>query len=138
MINYVLREKDSLGFPPADDEMLLLMRMHPSKDQEEILTASPKKSPTKTYPKRRMDITWYHSLAVGVLQASFEILSTWVEKQFTGMSLNNLAALRYKETAHNSESKELLNHRPRQRIEFCQSVATRAEEIAGDLIRKSS
>src|SRR5271170_1370186 len=40
------------------------------------------------------------------------------------------------ETAHNSESKRLLNRVSKERIEFCKSVATRAKKIANDLIQK--
>jgi hypothetical protein len=144
MINYVLREKGTLGFPPADDDILSFMRKHPSNDQEEHLIKSPKNSPQKKFPKRRTDITWYHSLAVGLLQASFEILNTWVKtRSRDGMRLNDLAALRHKEMAYNSESErsESEGHpsRPsRQRTNFCKEVATRAEEIADILIQKPS
>ena len=141
MINYVLREEGTLGFPPADDEILSFMG-----EQEESLNESPHDLPSKKYLKKRMDMTWYHSLAVGLLQASFEILNTWVEEPpRAGMRLNDLAALRHKEMAYNSESEEtvhnsksegLLNRRSTERIEFCKSVATRAEKIVDDLIQK--
>ena len=63
------------------------------------------------------------------------------------MTLNDLAALRHKmmaynseseETAHNSESKGLSNRLSMERINFCKSVATRAKEIANHLIQKQS
>jgi hypothetical protein len=151
MINYVLREKGTLGFPPADDAILSFMRKHPSNDQERVLVESPKSLPSK---KKWMDIMWHHSLAVGLLQASFEILNAWVkEPSRAGMGRNDLAALRHKEMAYNSESEvsesegsesegsefEGSPGRPsQQRIEFCKSVAKRAEEIANKLIQKRS
>jgi hypothetical protein len=148
MINYVLREKGTLGFPPPDDEILSFMREHPSSGQKQSLAESPNNSPSRKYPMRRMDMTWNHSLTVGLLQASFEILNTWVEEQSgAGMGLNDLAALRHeqmgynsesKETAHNSKSKGPQDCRSTERIEFCKSVATRAEKIADDLIQKQS
>jgi hypothetical protein len=140
MVNYVLREKDTFGYPPADHEILSLMRMHPSEDQEDFLASSPTKSPEKKYPKSRIDIIWYHSLAVGLFQASFEILNNWVEEQSTQMrlGLENLANLRHEEMAQNLASMESSNYRPIKRIHFCQLVAARAKDIADDLIKKSS
>jgi hypothetical protein len=130
MINYVLREERTMGFPPADNDILSFMRGHPSENQAGHFTLSPEKK----HPTKRPDITWYHSLAVGLLQASFEILNTWVEERSkAGIGLNDLAALRHKEMAYDSESETPCNP---QRIQFCKSVATRAEEIADDLIQK--
>lgn len=51
IVNYVLRERDTFGYPPADDEILSLMRLRPSEDQEKLLTSSPAKTPEKKYPK---------------------------------------------------------------------------------------
>jgi hypothetical protein len=148
MINFVLREKGTFGFPPPDDEILSFMRERQPIDQEGLFP----KSPIITHYR---GIAWYHSLAVGLLQASFEIFNTWVEEPSrAGMRLDDLAALRHKEmtynseseetahnskskeTAHNSESNGLLNRRSKERIEFCKSVATRARKIADDLIQK--
>jgi hypothetical protein len=106
MINYVLREEGAVGFPPADGEILLLMQIHPERDE----------------------IIWYHSLAVGVLQASFEELYKWVEKS-SPQSLTQLAALRHKEMAHNTKGHWALAYRPEKRIKFCQDVAKRAKDI---------
>jgi hypothetical protein len=146
MINYVVREKGSAGFPLADDEILSFMRERPSDGQKRSLTKSSDNSAPQNYPEKRADMTWYHSLAVGLLQASFEILSTWVEEPSrAGMRLNDLAALRHKEMAYNSESEEtahefdseeLLNSRSIERIKFCRLVAARAGKIADDLIQK--
>ena len=105
MINYVLREKGAVGFPPADDEILLLMQMN-RRDQRKIM--------------------WHHSLAVGVLQASFEELYKWVEKS-SPQSTTHLAALRHKEMAYTEK-----------RIKFCQDVAKRAKEIAIELVEKNT
>jgi hypothetical protein len=134
MINYVLREKDAVGFPPADDKILLLMQMEPESDQKIFLTESPKKNPTKSYPPTRANTIWYHSLAVGVLQASFEELYKWVEKS-SPQSLAHLAALRHEEMAHNSGEPTCA---PEKRTEFCQDVAKRAEDIAIELVGKGT
>jgi hypothetical protein len=130
MINYVLRETDAIGFPPADDEILSLMRMDLEKDQKDILTASPTKSP----PTRDKAI-WYHSLAVGVLQASFEELYKWI-KECPATCRTALADLRYKEMALNSGPDQQLTYRPQKRIKFCQDVTKRAKEIAIKLVEK--
>ena len=140
MINYVLREKGTLGYPPTDHDILSLMRKKPSDDQNAILTRSPSRSLRNDYPKSRADATWYHSLAVGLLQASFETLNTWVKERSTLTTLTtleDLAALMHKEMAHNSGSKSL-DYRPEHRIKFCESVAERAEEIANNLINLQS
>lgn len=142
MINYVLREEGTRGYPPADDKILSFMRKDPSAEQKRILTNSPTNTPKKTlsqeYPKSRMDATWYHSLAVGLLQASFETLNAWIGKHSTPMSREKLAARIHEAMAYNSGSEESPDHQPRQRIEFCQSVFDRAERIASDLIQKQS
>jgi len=139
MINYVLREERTYGYPPADHEILSLMRMQLSDNQKNIFTSSPNsKSSDKAYTKSRMDITWYHSLAVGLLQASFETLNDWVENQSTLMTLGELADLRRKAMAHSSRSNQPLEYRPKKRIEFCQLVAERAKKIASKLVKKPS
>jgi hypothetical protein len=137
MINYVLRESRAIGFPPADDEILLFMRMQPQSDQKEKLTESPEKNHIKPYPPTRADTIWYHSLAVGVLQASFEELYKWVEKSSLQSTthLAALAALRHKEMAYNPED---LTSQPEKRIEFCQNVAKRAKDIALELAGKGT
>ncbi|XTI89585.1 hypothetical protein V2W45_1458380 [Cenococcum geophilum] len=135
MINYVLREEGTFGYPPADHEILSLMREQPSDVQNGILTDSLSRSSRK-YPKSRASVTWYHSLAVGLLQASFETLNTWV-KERSAPTLEDLAFLMHEEMAHNSGS-ESLDCRPEPRIKFCKSVAKRAREIANNLINVSS
>jgi hypothetical protein len=133
MINYVLREKGAAGFPPADDDILSFMQMCPQQEQEETLSASPKRyrNMNKQYPAARADIIWYHSLAVGVLQASFEELHKWVVKNSSVPSLTELAARRHEETAHNSKGYV-------ERLSFCYEVAKRAKDIAGKLIRNQA
>jgi hypothetical protein len=117
MINYVLREKGAAGFPPADDEILLLMRQFRS----------------TLCPPARSNV-WYHSLAVGVLQASFEELHKWIEQSSQSPThLKDLADLRHKEMAYNFEP-EGMTYRPEKRIKFCQDVAKRAKDIAVELM----
>jgi hypothetical protein len=137
MINYVLREEGTLGFPPADDEILLLMQMHPPRDQEDILTASADKTRSRPYPPARAKTIWYHSLAVGVLQASFEELYKSVEKS-SPQSRTHLAALRHKEMAPNSEAHGEPTYQPEKRVEFCQDVAKRAKDIVFELVENGS
>jgi hypothetical protein len=63
MINFVLREKGRLGYPPADSEVLSFMR----KKLKSIAAESSR-------PEEVMVTTaWNHSVAVGLLQASFEL-----------------------------------------------------------------
>jgi hypothetical protein len=130
MINYVLREKGAAGFPPPDDDILSFMQMCPQQEHETTLSASPNKSrnTNKQYPAARADIIWYHSLAVGVLQASFEELHIWVVKNDSVSSLTELAARRHEEMAHNSKGYT-------ERFMFCYEVVKRAKDIADELIR---
>jgi hypothetical protein len=137
MINYVLREKGARGFPPADDEILSLMQKRTQGDQEGILYVSPRKNRNRIYPATRAGVIWYHSLAVGVLQASFEELYKWV-KESSPQSPTDLAALRHGEMTHNFGGHGELSYRSEKRIKFCQDVAKRAEEIAIELIGKET
>ena len=73
MVNFNLRQGTN-GYPAADGEILDFVCQKPSKTDADIMTVSPKKDPSK-YPNsdKRKDGIWDHSLAVGLLQASFEI-----------------------------------------------------------------
>ena len=74
MINYVLRPEKATGFPPSDSEILSFMLMSPPDQHRDILadSASKKKDRNEEYPKRRASVAWNHSVAVGLLQASFK------------------------------------------------------------------
>lgn len=128
MVNFVLREEGTLGYPPADSEVLSFMRKMPPLQDQETITESPAKkklssmriseenkkiknlpslerlksrAPESSRPKEvvepslesekehkssripetedeiflesMMTTVWNHSIAVGLLQASFEI-----------------------------------------------------------------
>src|SRR5213082_582390 len=62
MINFVLRNDDK-GYPPSDVEILQFMLCPPPVYLSGMLHESPEKT----------TILWNHSIAVGLLQASFEI-----------------------------------------------------------------
>ena len=115
MVNFVLREGGTLGYPPADSEVLSFMCKSPGEDQEKIMkTPSEKKSQRNSeegqkkvnfspsldrwksiaakssgpkevketlqvpetedelFLESMMTTIWNHSIAVGLLQASFE------------------------------------------------------------------
>ena len=114
MVNFVLREEGTLGYPPADSEVLSFMRKRPSEQDQQKITDTPtknrlsssriseedkkkiKNSPssarlkslaaqssrpkepslepeTEIFLESMMATVWNHSIAVGLLQASFEI-----------------------------------------------------------------
>jgi hypothetical protein len=79
MVNFVLREERTLGYPPADSEVLSFMRKRPSVQDQKKITDTPAKNffsqqtEDKMFPERMATTVWDHSIAVGLLQASFEI-----------------------------------------------------------------
>ena len=93
MINFVLREEEDLGYPPADTEVLSFMRERLSKDDQEKIMVTPRrcklssgriseedkkkiKNPEREDEAFRESVVTTvrnHSIAVGLLQASFEI-----------------------------------------------------------------
>jgi hypothetical protein len=112
MVNFVLREEGTVGYPPADNEVLSFMRKKLSVQDQENIMKSPKKeklsskriseedkkkiknSPSlgrsksmepslksekeqetrdEIFLESMATTVWNHSVAVGLLQASFEI-----------------------------------------------------------------
>jgi hypothetical protein len=98
MVNFVLREKGSVGYPPPDKEVLSFMRKKLSAQNQEkilisprgkklsssrrnsaVITDSPpsleseKEHADETFLESMATAVWNHSIAVGLLQASFEI-----------------------------------------------------------------
>jgi hypothetical protein len=73
MVSYVIR-KDPFGFPPRDDEVLTFMQSDPSSG-EKTLMQSPVSKPDLTSgdQSERVSNIWFHAVAVGILQASFEV-----------------------------------------------------------------
>src|SRR5438045_9170831 len=64
MINFILREKETTGFPPCDDDILSFLREKPSANEMKILQ--------DTCSEVMATVAWNHTLAVALLQASFE------------------------------------------------------------------
>jgi hypothetical protein len=95
MINFVLRGDKTHGYPPPDSEVVSFMCKEPSENDKETITKSPKKlkiyslrsSPadaeegtessetkkTELFLESMVATVWNHSIAVGLLQASFEM-----------------------------------------------------------------
>jgi hypothetical protein len=69
MVNFVLREGGTPGYPPADSEVLSFMCKRLSVQDKTKITDTP----TKKLSSKRVSAVWHHSIAVGFLQASFEI-----------------------------------------------------------------
>jgi hypothetical protein len=79
MINFVLREEGTPGYPPADSEVLSFMCKRPSEEEKMKINAPTKSSRISETKEAEiplesmMTAVWNHSIAVGLLQASFEI-----------------------------------------------------------------
>ena len=72
MINFILREEEATGFPPADPEILSFLREKPPPDKMNITPAT-SSSETSELPEGVAAVAWNHALAAALLQASFEI-----------------------------------------------------------------
>ena len=81
MVNFVLREERTLDYPPADSEVLSFMLKRLSVQDRKKITDTPtenlssKRIPgteDEIFPERMVTTVWDHSIAVGLLQASFE------------------------------------------------------------------
>ncbi|KIW99997.1 uncharacterized protein Z518_10925 [Rhinocladiella mackenziei CBS 650.93] len=135
MINFILRESGTSGFPPPDDEILLFLRDPPPTNIPEPINRQERST---NFLKRRAVVAWNHTLATALLQASFETFYTWVESQpFTTMTLEELAGSRHTEMATlepATDAQDAKSQRSKMRIEFCDSVAKRARVIAQELI----
>ncbi|KIX00093.1 uncharacterized protein Z518_10230 [Rhinocladiella mackenziei CBS 650.93] len=134
MINFILRESGTSGFPPPDGEILSFLRDRPPANLGRISW----QGTSSDFPERRVTVAWNYTLATALLQASFETFHAWVESQaFTTMTLEELAGSRHAEMAtlepsifaENAESQ-----RSEMRVKFCNSVAKRARVIAQELI----
>ena len=68
MINFILREEEATGFPPADPEILKFLRTKPPP-----ITPAVSSSKTSESPEEMTAVAWNHALAAALLQASFEI-----------------------------------------------------------------
>ncbi|KIX08960.1 uncharacterized protein Z518_00038 [Rhinocladiella mackenziei CBS 650.93] len=135
MINFILRESGTSGFPPPDEEILLFLRDPPPTNIPEPINRQERST---NFLKRRAVVAWNHTLATALLQASFETFYTWVESQpFTTMTLEELAGSRHTEMATlepATDAQDAKSQRSKMRIEFCDSVAKRARAIAQELI----
>ncbi|KIX02497.1 uncharacterized protein Z518_08438 [Rhinocladiella mackenziei CBS 650.93] len=135
MINFVLREPGTTGFPPPDGEILSFLR---DKPPDNIPGPTNRQGASSDFVERRAAVVWNHTLATALLQASFETFNTWVESQpFTTMTLEELADSRHAEMATLEpaiNAQDAKSQRSKIRIEFCDSVAKRARAIAQGLI----
>ncbi|QKX63245.1 uncharacterized protein TRUGW13939_10414 [Talaromyces rugulosus] len=133
MINFVLREPDTTGYPPADPEILQFMRSTMTVEDKNTINKSPT---AKTLPREIEDMIWYHSLAFGLLQASFEKLQDWVMEQ-KEMTSEGLAAERHALMAPYppDQGNGVWEKRRTDRVKFCGAVAKEAKVHASKLIQ---
>lgn len=80
LITYVIREPDS-GFPPSHEQVYRFMRSSPSDELRDHLR-SPQSSVDPVMRDERADNIWFHGVAVGILQSTFQhcessMLSSW-------------------------------------------------------------
>jgi hypothetical protein len=71
MINFILREEETTGFPLADHEILSFLREKPSPNKINIPYAISSPEPPG-FQERMATVVWNHTLAAALLQASFE------------------------------------------------------------------
>ena len=71
MVTYVLRSALEDGYPPADRAIRTLLLATISREDEDIL-ASPGSERQKDEKNVRSNNIWYHALALGLLQATFD------------------------------------------------------------------
>lgn len=192
MINFVLREEDSTGFPPPDGEIREFLReerpyagfdlaqkiLSPEKDkldermaknetalakldiiipsymtssqsgewQNELQNEAELRRTKRELQKRKggllqemkaleeeansiSSMAKCHAVSVSLLQACFEIVNDWVERNLqSNISFEKLAATRHGEMA------PIDGQRSDKRVEFCKSVVERAGAIFEDLI----
>ena len=72
MINFILREPETSGFPAPDHEILEFLRYQPPRDILELVGKPEGPDGSSDSLKRRAGVTWNHTLAVALLQASCE------------------------------------------------------------------
>jgi hypothetical protein len=80
MINFILRDYGTAGFPPSDEEILSFLREHPpSNIPEPTSEDGESRKASDDFLMKRAAVAWNHTLATALLQASFEIckLSTY-------------------------------------------------------------
>lgn len=73
MVTFVIREPTHSAFPPSDEPVFNFLRSHPNPMDKEQLERSPRSRETATETiKDRANRVWFHALAIGILQATFE------------------------------------------------------------------
>jgi len=68
MINFILRESGTSGFPPPDGEILSFLRDKPA----DIPGPTSERGTSRDFLKKKAVVAWNHTLAAALLQASFE------------------------------------------------------------------
>ncbi|KAL2004936.1 hypothetical protein VTN00DRAFT_2786 [Thermoascus crustaceus] len=128
MVSYVLRKGEG-GFPPRNFTILKTMRSKPTPEAEAQML-SPKSKPDLSGGARteRVNDIWFRAIAVGILQATFEIyndrISEWMPLPSNPTRLNEIAR-----TSHRAMVPSQGN-RSQQHRNFCDIVTTRAVNIA--------
>ncbi|KAK2798544.1 hypothetical protein FQN50_008812 [Emmonsiellopsis sp. PD_5] len=127
MVNYVVRDPSrSSGFPDADGEIVdLLLLEFPTLDEMDLFG-------NREYSTVRMSAAWNHGTVIGLLQASFEHLTEWLDSRNPDLhDLEAVASWRHTDMAPAPET----GNRSLKRAEFCEWVCSKAREIRGDLIK---
>ncbi|MCJ1347933.1 hypothetical protein MMC31_006163, partial [Peltigera leucophlebia] len=113
------------------------MLSEPPAKVKKTIDKSPKKIAAVGGPlvkDRRATAIWNHSVAMGLLYSSFEILNQWVERQDSELSLKDLAFIRHQIMApldpNEASTGDLADNRRNQRIRFCDAVVSRASDVA--------
>lgn len=70
MVTFVIREPAHSGFPPSDEPVSNFLKSHPDSMAQEHLKKTPRFRETAT--EDRADQIWFHALAIGILQTTFE------------------------------------------------------------------
>ncbi|KAI9763099.1 MAG: hypothetical protein M1840_000911 [Geoglossum simile] len=134
MINFILREDGTRGYPPADSEILrFILSELPEVCHKSIFTSPSRRE--SGYVGDTAATIWNHSIAAGLLQACFEEFDTWVNKRDPAqMSLEQLAFSRWEEMAplrdDYSKGDVAWESRLVKRKQFCQEVAAKGKVIA--------
>jgi len=79
MINFVLRDAETSGFPPPDEEILSFLD---GKPPDNIPGPTSKLETSDGHLKRRAAVAWNHTLAAALLQASFETCESFMSAFF--------------------------------------------------------
>ncbi|KAK2786813.1 hypothetical protein FQN53_006110 [Emmonsiellopsis sp. PD_33] len=135
MINFVLRDEKSTGYPLPDSEIVSFVRQQPTDNQRSSVMSSPSSkvkqlqvtsslpadsqqtappssaasNRSKEFLERKLKVIWNHSTAMGLIYACFEHFDGWVESEPSANigSLEELAVKRHRMMApHTPDNNE--------------------------------